>query len=283
MVTVTIRCPKRHRFGKGAPVRTSATPGTGGDGSCCSVPGGYLNRMPLVAAAVCPHPPLIVPEIAGGAAAELDNLRSACAGAIARLLAAEPTTVVIVGGGPGNRTFGPGTHDTFARFGVSLPVRLGRETAAGGARSFPLSVLVGGWLLSRAGAASVVARSVAETASAAECAAIGKELADLPDPVGLLVMGDGSACRGEKSPGYEDPRAQPYDDAVAAALADVDVDTLLNLDPTLAAELKVAGRAPWQVLAGAARATGEVWRGELVEYAVPYGVAYFVAYWEPAR
>ena len=31
---------------------------------------------PLVAAAVLPHPPLLVGELAGGAAAELDPLRS---------------------------------------------------------------------------------------------------------------------------------------------------------------------------------------------------------------
>jgi hypothetical protein len=34
--------------------------------------------VPLVAAAVLPHPPVIVPEIAAGAAHELDDLRLAC-------------------------------------------------------------------------------------------------------------------------------------------------------------------------------------------------------------
>src|SRR3954451_16339990 len=36
----------------------------------------------LVAAAVCPHPPLLVPELAGGAASELDDVRARCAAAV---------------------------------------------------------------------------------------------------------------------------------------------------------------------------------------------------------
>jgi hypothetical protein len=51
----------------------------------------------LVAGAVCPHPPLLVPELAGGAAPELDALRAACDEAVRRLLAARPDLVVVVG------------------------------------------------------------------------------------------------------------------------------------------------------------------------------------------
>ncbi|HEX7746578.1 MAG TPA: hypothetical protein VF462_15115, partial [Micromonosporaceae bacterium] len=113
------------------------------------------------------------------------------------------------------------------------------------------------------------------------CAAAGGRIGS-NHPWAILVMGDGSACRGERAPWYEDSRAQPYDDGVAAALAGADLDALLGLDPALSAELKVAGRAPWQVLAGAARAAGGTWRADLAYYAAPYGVAYFVATWEPA-
>jgi hypothetical protein len=45
-----------------------------------------------------------------------------------------------------------------------------------------------------------------------------------------------------------------------------------------------AGRAPLQVLAGAAEANGSgtgerAWRGELLSYGAPYGVGYFTALW----
>ena len=45
----------------------------------------------------------------------------------------------------------------------------------------------------------------------------------------------------------------------------------------IADELMVAGRAPWQVLAGACPSA----RGEVLYDAAPYGVQYTVAYWEP--
>jgi hypothetical protein len=95
-------------------------------------------------------------------------------------------------------------------------------------------------------------------------------------------MGDGSACRGLKAPGYDDPRAEPFDRGVAKSLATADADALLALDPALAGELRAAGRAPWQVLAGAVKATTGDWHGELRHEAAPYGVAYFVATWTRA-
>ena len=51
----------------------------------------------LVAAAVCPCPPLLVPEVAAGAAPELDTARAACADALGVLAAARPDLLVVVG------------------------------------------------------------------------------------------------------------------------------------------------------------------------------------------
>jgi len=146
----------------------------------------------------------------------------------------------------------------------------------------PLSLLVATWLLRRCfHPGSPVMYSmfgVDRTAHADQCAQWGRNMGS-DSPWALLVMGDGSACRGIKAPGYDDPRAPGFDDAVASALASADVDALLALDPVEAAELRVAGRAPWQVLAGAARAAGTGWRAELLYNEAPYGVGYFVASW----
>ncbi|WP_442933608.1 class III extradiol dioxygenase subunit B-like domain-containing protein [Micromonospora sp. CPCC 206060] len=278
--------------------------------------------MPLVAAAVCPHPPLIVPEIAGSAAGELDDLRAACDAAVARLYDAGARSIVVLGTGERTAHLDPPYRGSFAPWGARVAVEVGRQPGAGvadragtpdraGTRDragtpdrasvadragaaepdgvaerLPLSLLVGGWLVDRtapdgpgAGCRMV---SVARDEPVERCAALGAGLgASLP--WALLVMGDGTACRGEKSPGYADPRAEAYDDRVAAALAGADSDALLDLDPALATELKVAGRSAWQVLAGAVRAAGGAWRGDLSYHAAPYGVAYFVAGWEPAR
>ncbi|MFD0659339.1 hypothetical protein [Thermocatellispora tengchongensis] len=55
----------------------------------------------IVAAAVCPHPPLIVPELAGRAAGELDNLRLACGRVLRSLVRTEPDALIVVGGAAG--------------------------------------------------------------------------------------------------------------------------------------------------------------------------------------
>jgi hypothetical protein len=238
--------------------------------------------VPLVAAAVCPHPPLLVPEVAGAAAGELADLRAACDAAVARLLATEPDCVVVLGSGTATGWIVPPAVGTFRPFGVDLTVPLVPGLPDGPA-ALPPSVTVGAWLLGRHRVgARVVAAQVASDATADEVAELARQVDGYRPRVALLVMGDGSASRGEKSPGHHDPRAEPYDEGVARALADADAAALLGLDPELSAELKAAGRAPWQVLAGAARAAGGAWRGELRYHAAPYGVAYFVAGWEPA-
>jgi len=241
---------------------------------------------------------LIVPEVAAGAAGELDELRAACDAALARLIAAGARRLVVVGPGVEERSYDPPVRGSFRRWGVSLDVTVGGGAPDRDPESLPPSLTVGAWLLRRvlsgegepagaepAGTAPRVRMAtVREDATPAECVALGRRLGDESgedEPWALLILGDGSACRGEKAPGYDDPRAVPFDDRVAAALADVDLDALRDVDPEVARELKVGGRAPWQVLAAAVRATGQPWRGELLHYSAPYGVGYFVAVWEP--
>jgi hypothetical protein len=227
----------------------------------------------IVAAAVCPHPPLIVPDLAAGAAAELDGLRAACDGAVVALTATGADALVAIGvDGPHYRSFRP--------WGVDVEVATSGD--AGGRPALPLSLLVGDWLLARHGGTASDRLAVPDDTPPDGCAATGARLAADPRRLALLVLGDGSRCRGPKSPGFDDPRAEPYDRAVAGALAEVDTTTLLALDPALSSELGAAGRAPWQVLAGAVRATGGSWRGALRYGDAPYGVAYFVATWTPA-
>jgi hypothetical protein len=236
--------------------------------------------VPLVAAAVCPHPPLIVPEIAVGAAAESDDLRAACDAAVSHLVDSGARTIVVVGGDGATRRHRFPFRGSFATWGADIEV--GAPGADHG--ELPLSLLIGAWLLQRTAGTSGLDRTlvgVAADAPVASCVSLGADQSS-DGPWALLAMGDGSACRGLKSPGYDDPRAEPYDSGVSRALADADVDALIGLDPVLSAELKVAGRAPWQVLAGAARAAGHAWRGRVIHDAAPYGVAYLVATWTPA-
>lgn len=238
----------------------------------------------LVAAAVCPCPPLLVPEVASGAAPELDGLRASCAEAVAALAEARPDRLWVVGttdgDEPGPDRFPRGAAGSFRRYGVDRTVRLGqgRDPGSGERGELTASVAVGAWLLEQAGwSGPCEARCVAPDSGTEECLRLGAELAASAPRTAMLVMGDGSACRSLKAPGYLDERAEPFDAAVAAALLAADTRALADLDPVRARELQVQGRAPWQVLAGAAEGAGL--GGRLLCDEAPYGVGYFVASW----
>src|SRR4051812_18050814 len=143
----------------------------------------------LVAAAVCPHPPLLVPEVAVGAAPELDTLRAACDAAVGSLVAAAPDVIAVVGAGAEVR----GAAGTLAPYGVDVRVGAGPAT-------LPLPHTIGCWLLDRAGWEGPRWYVAADDA----------RLDDAPR-VAMLVMGDASARRTEKAPGYIDERAAPFD------------------------------------------------------------------------
>ncbi|MET9804058.1 class III extradiol dioxygenase subunit B-like domain-containing protein [Streptomyces sp. NPDC006368] len=243
----------------------------------------------LVAAAVCPCPPLLVPDVAAGAAPELDAARTACSDALAVLAASRPDRLFVVGpdGGDVCERYAAGSAGDFRGFGVDLHVRLGAghadsdaaKAADAGDRPLPASLAVGAWLLGRTGWADgpVEGLAVGERLAPARCAGAGRELAARAGRVALLVMGDGSACRSLKAPGYLDERAAGFDERATRALAAADTAALAALDEHLAHELKVAGRAPWQVLAGAAEGAGL--EGRLLYEDAPYGVGYAVATW----
>lgn len=122
-------------------------------------------------------------------------------------------------------------------------------------------------------------QSVSEHEPTAACAAVGGRLAGTAARVALLVMADGSARRGLKSPGYLDQRSVPFDTKVEQAFRAGDLPALLALDPELARDLMATGRAGWQVLAGAMngyRPTTDIrYSGD------PFGVSYLVATLRP--
>ncbi|MFJ4819121.1 class III extradiol dioxygenase subunit B-like domain-containing protein [Streptomyces sp. NPDC088801] len=235
----------------------------------------------LVAAAVCPCPPLLVPEVAQGAAPELDAARNACTDALGVLTAARPGRFVVVGpvDGPGPEMYPEGAAGSFRGFGVDLAVRLGAAEGANPLPRLPYALAVAAWLLERTGwsDAPVEGLGVGESYPPGLCARTGRDIAARDERVALLVMGDASACRTLKAPGYLDERAAPFDADVARALGAADVAALTALDTGLAHELKVSGRAPWQVLAGAAE--GADLGGSLLYEDAPYGVGYIVASW----
>lgn len=260
--------------------------------------------MPVVSAAVCPHPPLLVPEVASGAASELDDLRAACLAAIEPLSTANKLLVIgstaprrFTDGASGGSVGGFGGYDSspgeslgaydgaaggaFAVYDGSAGGSFGAYGAPGvrvgiGDPVLPLSLAMGAWLIEQTKAADLPRSYLAVPTDTppARCLELGREIAAGNDRIGLLVMGDGSARRSEHSPVHLHPRAEIFDTTVANALHHADSAVLAALDPDLAADLQAAGRAPWQVLAGALESGLS---GNLTHHAAPYGVGYLVA------
>ncbi|HET7358218.1 MAG TPA: hypothetical protein VFJ09_16245 [Nocardioidaceae bacterium] len=222
------------------------------------------------AAAVCPQPPLLFRELAGthDAAAAL---REACHRAVADVLAASPDAVVVVGGGEASASWDAALEPGPGVFGGPPGTARGR---------LPLSLAVGRRLLAEAGwAGPVELRAVAWGASRAEVEQLGEQLASREDDIVLLVLGDGSARRGDKAPGYVDERAFGFDAETGRALAEGDPAGLLDQDAGLADELMAGGRAAFQVMAAAVRAQGGAPQAKVGYSDDPFGVMYVVATW----
>jgi len=223
----------------------------------------------VVAVAFCPCPPLLLPAVEGAPAEETTTLRAACDAAVRRILDARPDQVLVVGADvpPGTR-YGAGDLGDLHGYGVDLTVPFSGAAGAEG-RRVPTALAVGAWLLDRAGYTGPRTGVGPDGVAAA-----------LTGRVGVLVMGDGSARRGLKAPGYLDDAAGPFDAAVAAALAAGDPRALAELDLAEGERLLSAGAPAWRAV-GAALA-GQRFTGQLHYDDAPFGVGYPVADWVAA-
>jgi hypothetical protein len=248
----------------------------------------------IVAAAICPSPPLLAGPLTGQAEV-LPELRAACAAAVARLLAAAPDVVAVVGPAQATGPWDPAGELSLASFAPALRadghalVDNSKKRDAGrpgaGRRAappaLPLALGIGALLLDEAGYQGPrTFQGVAEADPAAGCLALGRQVAASAPRVALLAVGDGTARRSASAPGYLDERAAPFDEAVERAVRDGDLPAITALDPALAAELLAAGRPAWQLLAGAlpaGRPAAGRPRTEVLYSGAPLGVAYLVA------
>lgn len=223
----------------------------------------------IAAAAVCPHPPLLFRELTGEQDVAAD-LRAACRAAITSAIAVEPDVVVVVGGDRRTASWDPDLAPEVRGFGTTdpRPVRPG----------LPLSLGVASRLLVETGwHGPVRMHAVAWDAGHQEVEALAAEVASAGERVAALVMGEGSARRGEKAPGYIDERAFGFDEATGRALDSGDLTALAAMDPRVADELMVTGRAPFGVLAAAV--PGAPAHTKVLYQDDPWGVMYFVASW----
>jgi hypothetical protein len=236
----------------------------------------------LSAIAIVPSAPVMVPELASGAAAELTDLREAAFTAAASL----PRRWVAVGLGGTDSVVGPRRTGTFAGYGVDVPVAL--SPGQGDAPTeLPLSALITGWLRGHVepdahAEVRVYADGHDVDAALARGRRLRAEIDEAADPVGVLIVADGAHTLTQPAPGGYDPDSIPVQAALDDALAAGDTAALARLPDA------IVGRVAYQVLAGLTeagisqpssrpgpRSAKELYRG------APFGVGYFVGVWQP--
>lgn len=225
----------------------------------------------IVAAAVCPWPPVLAAELTGPDPV-ISGLRDACSQAVRRLVRARPEVVAVIGPARRTRVWDPRSRLDLSVFAPAL--------GGAGDPALPPALGLGALLLDQAGfPGSRILQAVAEDEPAAACAGLGALISRSVPRAGLLVMGDGSARRSPRAPGHYDPRAEAFDAETERAFRHADFEALLAIDPELARELMATGRAGWQILAGALRRTGTT--ADVLYCDAPFGVAYLVACLRP--
>lgn len=227
----------------------------------------------LTAIALVPSAPVLVPELATGAAAELQDLSAAVAKAAAEL----PGRWFVVGVGAADNVIGPGTVGTFGGYGVDVRVSLSDQAGAA-PKPLPLCALMAGWVRTTyAPSASaevwVYAADHTLDAALARGRALRAEADAAPEPVGVLVVADGANTLTPSAPGGHDPESIPVQAALDDALAAGDVDALTQLPDG------IGGRVAFQVLAGLLGTSA--WHARELYRGAPYGVGYTVDAWLP--
>ena len=227
----------------------------------------------LAAIALTPSAPVLVPELAGAAAAEVAEFHDAAIAAAATL----PNRWIAIGVGQTDQIFEPATRGTFAGYGVDVPVTLSAD-APQVITDLPLCALIAGWLRGQSNAAARVQVRVYATdhdvdAALARGRALRAAIDEAADPIGVLVVADGANTLTQSAPGGYDPDSEPLQTALDDALATGNAVALTRLPNG------TIGRVAYQVLAGLIEpkplAAKEFLRG------APYGVGYFVGTWTP--
>jgi hypothetical protein len=235
------------------------------------------------AIAMIPSAPVMVPELAAGAAAELVDLREAVLAAAASL----PARWIVIGVGRTDAVVEPQQVGTFAGYGAELPIALS-PGSGDTAEQLPLCALIAGWVRGQVKSEAraevrVFADDLDVDAALARGQRLRAEIDEAADPIGVLVVADGVHTLTPPAPGGYDPGSIPVQAALDDALAGGDAAALTRLPDT------VVGRVAYQVLAGLTgfpgisqsssrpglRSAKELYRG------APYGVGYFVGVWQP--
>lgn len=223
----------------------------------------------LAAIALIPSAPVLVPELAGAAAAEVADLRAAVLTAAAEL----PSRWIAIGAGDADQVIAATAVGTFAGYGADVRVALSPD-ATDPVAELPLVALVTGWVRGQVNAGRTAeVRIYADLGEQAvhRGMTLRTELDESPEPVGVLVVADGANTLTQSAPGGFDPDAPSAQAALDDALAAGDAGAVIGCASG------AVGQGAYQVLAGLAGSrpvpARALYRG------APFGVGYFAGTW----
>ena len=217
-----------------------------------------------------PAAPLMCPDI--DVEALLADERAASIELVAELQQ-NAEQIIVIGSGELTTWFEQGGIGNTRAFGGVSHYVIGS-----GRDEMPQALTVGACVVSAAGWAGAVKALVVDTETTAEQRGVlAKELIAKSDDLRTLIVavGDGSATRTEKAPGYIQPDALDFDAAVVRAIENGDSGAIVAIEQSTADRLWCRGLPTWQVVA---QAIGHA-EGTLVLESSPFGVNYLVAAW----
>ncbi|MDO8730964.1 MAG: hypothetical protein Q7L55_00075 [Actinomycetota bacterium] len=227
----------------------------------------------IIGAVFIPSAPLLLADV--DVEGLLDDVRAASIELLSEFLP-DAQQIIAIGSADQTMWFDDGGVGTSKGLGGVADYAIGTGSA-----QLPLPLTIAAFALSAAGADQpTLALSVGKQTTSADRALIAKEVTDRAAevPTLLLVVGDGSATRTEKAPGYIQPDALNFDAVTSAAIAAADFQTLVEIAQEQADRLWCQGLPAWQVAAFAGQ---HMKQGELVLETAPFGVNYLVASWRP--
>jgi hypothetical protein len=234
--------------------------------------------MSIVGAALVPAAPVLLPALSGREQPAAAVLAAALC-VIRQLIEFAPTEIIVLAEADRDGVFDNSAPWGLHRLG-GMQARNASDVRATQGEPLPVPLAIGAALLGLAGWMGPAAFHALDRSVSAEAAIeYGRKLSSSTLPVGLLLLGNGSACCTDKAPGSFHSGAQAYNEALTSMIRTGDQRAVERLSAEASAEQLSDIRLPLQVLAGA-ESPGRL-RGSIA-YDEPFmGVHYICAAFLP--
>lgn len=204
--------------------------------------------MSLVSAALVPAAPVLVPGLSGHTMTA-QEVRAATLDAIQRMIDAGVDEVIVLAEADRD-----GLFDSTAPWGLHRIGGLHPFSEAGAVfdQLLTMPLAIGASMLRDAGWTGPTSFHALERTMSADAAAeVGRGLGTTKRSVGLLLLGNGSACCTEKAPGSFHPQAERFNATLLTMIRQGDRAAMMELSAHDTADQLSDVRVPLQVFAGA--------------------------------